>query len=324
MKIALIVVLVLMVLAALILFLELPRRGQRGLEALRGVRYAHRGLHNANRGIPENSLLAFRYAAGGGYGVELDVHLTKDRQLAVVHDSDLSRMCGVEEMVEKRYLQELQSYSLLGTKQRIPSLAEALEVLEGNVPVIVEIKPWKNNYRELCAKVCKVLESYRGPFCVESFDPRVVRWLKRNEPFYIRGQLVDSFSRLWKRKDLPFFHKLMPLLLTNALTRPDFIACRYERRRSPMVWLCTRVLGAQEVVWTVTERRDLSAAERRGALVIFEGFLPGRERREEMPQPLSREELEQALDFAAQEEPEADGPEKTGEGLPKEVPTGEK
>ena len=299
MKIALIAAAALLLLAGLTVFLVLPRRGQKGLEALRGVRYAHRGLHNPSRGVPENSLLAFRYAAGGGYGVELDVRLTKDRQLAVFHDSSLKYLCGVEGTVEQQYLQELQSCSLLGTGQRIPSLEEALEVLEGKVPVIVEIKTWKNNYRELCAKVCKVLEGYRGPFCVESFDPRAVRWLRRNEPFYIRGQLTDDFSHMRKRKDLPFFHRLLPLLLTNALTRPDFIACRYSRRRSPMVWLCTRVLGAQEVVWTVTGRRDLSAAERRGALVIFEGFLPGRERRESLPQPLSREELEKTLDFAA-------------------------
>ena len=112
---------------------------------------------------------------------------------------------------------------------------------------------------------------------MESFDPRALRWLRRNEPFVIRGQLVTGKTepgRYRKSDPMRFLSRLLPLLLTNVIARPDFIACQLEDRKRPAVRLCVEGLKAQEVSWTIRSQEELEEAERTGAMVIFEGFLP--------------------------------------------------
>ena len=120
------------------LFCLLPRRGERGVARLRRFRYAHRGLHNMQRGVPENSLLAFRYAVSGGFGVEMDVRLSRDRVPVVIHDGHLQRLCGVEGFVERSTVEQLQQTPLLGSRERIPTLEEALATVKGQVPVLLD------------------------------------------------------------------------------------------------------------------------------------------------------------------------------------------
>lgn len=275
MKVLGIIVGLLLVLALLLLFALKPRYGEKKLTVLRKFRYAHRGLHNAKQGIPENSLLAFRYALAGGFGAELDVHLTKDKRLVVIHDSDLMRVCGVEGKVEEKNLSELRQLRLQETNERIPLLEEVLPLFCGKTPLIIELKTAGGNCRELCYKVCQMLESYQGEYCLESFDPRVLWWLRRNEPFIIRGQLVENFM---KQSEVGGLNKPMCVLLTsllaNLLTRPDFIACRYADRNMISARICREVLKAPEVSWTLRSQEELADAEKNGAIVIFEGFLP--------------------------------------------------
>ena len=276
------------VLAALLLaglFLIKPRREQRKLQALRGVRYAHRGLHNQERGVPENSLKAFRLAAANGFGAEMDVRLTKDRLPVVFHDKDLSRMCGVEGAVETMELRQLQKLQLAGTGQRIPALEEVLALFEGKAPLIIELKTGRGSCRELCTQVCRRLEGYRGDYCIESFDPRVLRWLRRNEPFVLRGQLVECFACKTALEQISGAARLAPVLLTHVLTRPDFVACRYEGRDSFLLKILRRWLKAQEVSWTIRDQQALDAVESEGGIAIFEGFLPARRAAQDAPQP---------------------------------------
>lgn len=251
------------------------RRGQKSLEILRQYRYAHRGLHNMERGVPENSLLAFRYAIAGGFGAELDVRLTRDKRLAVVHDSFLDRLCSVHLRVEEQDLAELKKLSLQGTKEGIPLLEEVLPLFCGRAPLIIELKTENGNYRELCEQAAKVLATYRGDFCIESFDPRVLRWFKKNEPFIPRGQLTENFIRPGEAPGHSFPARLaMTMLLPNFLTRPDFVAMRFEDRGILPMRLCRDLLKGQEASWTIRQQSQLEAAEQAGALVIFEGFLP--------------------------------------------------
>ena len=105
-----------------------------------GANFAHRGLHSRDKSVPENSLEAFRLAAEAGYGVELDVQLSKDGQVVVFHDNDLERVCGVEDRVDEWTYEELQTLRLVGTEQRIPLLSEVLQVIRGRGPLIVELK----------------------------------------------------------------------------------------------------------------------------------------------------------------------------------------
>ena len=272
---------VLAVLALLYLFALLPRYGQRPLERLRRSRYAHRGLHNARQGIPENSILAFRYALAGHFGAEIDVHLTRDNRLVVIHDSDLQRLCGVEGTVEDMDFPQLRQLQLEGTKERIPLFEEVLTLFSEKAPLIIELKTHGNNYRELCKRVCKRLETYRGDYCIESFDPRVLWWLRRNEPFIIRGQLAENFLKRGGPVKWPL-RFAMTFLLCNFLTRPDFIAYRYEDRGVISVRLCTQLLKAQEVSWTIRSQEDLDVVEGAGGIAIFESFLP-EERKSAVP-----------------------------------------
>ena len=259
------------------------RRGERQMALFKQYRYAHRGLHNIQRKVPENSILAFRYAIAGGFGAELDVRLTKDKRLVVAHDSYLDRLCGVHARVEEQTLPELRRLTLQGTEEKLPLLEEVLPLFERKTPLLIELKVEGNNWRELCAQTCRLLSSYRGDYCIESFDPRVLRWLKLNEPFILRGQLTENFLKPGEAPGYGLLLRLaMTILLPNFLTRPDFIACRYEDRGILPVRLCCGLLKGQEASWTLRSQEELAAAEGAGALAIFEGFLP--KKRTEKPQ----------------------------------------
>lgn len=247
-----------------------------GWERLTGVRYAHRGLH-ALPHAPENSLPAFHRAAEAGYGAELDVRLTADGRLAVVHDGELSRLCGQAGVVEKLTAGELARYRLCGTEEQIPFLEQVLKIFEDRTPLIVELKTSGNNYVALTEAAVACLDKFRIDYCLESFDPRVLLWLRKNRPELLRGQLTQNF---WKHPEgLHVFLRLaLTDLLFNVAARPDFVSCRFEDRKGLAPRLC-RWMGVRPVYWTIRSARALRAAEAEGALAIFEQFDPKEEER---------------------------------------------
>lgn len=251
------------------------RRNHPGMEQLRGWSYAHRGLHGP--GVPENSMAAFRAALEGGYGVELDVHLLKDGNLAVMHDSLLNRTTGQAGRLEDLTTGELKNYCLEGTAETIPEFSEVLDLFRGRVPLIIELKSTEENHAALTEAACRMMEGYSGPFCMESFDPRCVAWLRRNRPDIIRGQLAENFFR--SRSDLPDYLKfLFANLLFNFLTVPDFVAYKYaDRSTTPSTAVCRKLWKAQGVSWTLRTREEYDTAVSEGWLPIFEGFLPKQE-----------------------------------------------
>ena len=250
------------------------RTGHPGLQALRGWSYAHRGLHDLKRGIPENSLAAFRAAVDQGYGAELDVHLLKDGGLAVIHDSTLQRVTGQDGRIEDLTAEALKDYPLCGTKETIPTFREVLDTFAGKAPLIIELKPVGGNHAALCQAACDALEGYEGLWCMESFDPRVVRWLKKNRPQIIRGQLSEDFVKTDKRQ--PFLIRfILTHDLSHFLTSPDFIAYRFEHRdRTFSNLLCRKVWGMAAVTWTLKTQQDYDTAVAEGWIPIFENFRP--------------------------------------------------
>ena len=252
------------------------RRNRPGLEDLRGWSYAHRGLHGP--GAPENSMAAFRAALDGGFGVELDVHLLKDGNLAVMHDSLLNRTTGQAGRMEDLTTEDLKHYFLEGTAETIPEFGEVLDLFGGKAPLIIELKSADGNHAALTEAACKLLEGYSGPFCMESFDPKCVAWLRKNRPDIIRGQLAENFFR--SRNDLPDHLKFLATnLLFNFLTVPDFIAYKFaDRNTTPSTVLCRKLWGAQGVSWTLRTREEYDTAVSEGWLPIFEGFLPDKPR----------------------------------------------
>lgn len=260
------------VLTSLYLLALTGRTGHKNLETLRGHRYAHRGLHGS--GIPENSMAAFRAALERGYGIELDLHLMKDGNLAVIHDSSLIRTAGADVAIEDLTAEELKHYRLEGTNEAIPLFSQVLSLCAGKVPMIVELKTAKGNHAPLVAAAKGILADYPGVYCIESFDPYCVHQVKKQWPAAIRGQLSENFLKT-NPKHLPrILQFVMTFLLTSFLTRPDFIAYRYAHRKNLSVWLSRKLWKLQGVTWTIKRQEDLIKAVEEGYLPIFEGFTP--------------------------------------------------
>ena len=248
------------------------RLGKDRMDDLYGWNYAHRGLHG--NGVPENSMEAFRRAREKDYGVELDVHLLADGNLAVFHDYELKRMTGKEGVIENLTVDQLDDYFLAGTMHTIPSFTKVLNLFDGRVPLIVELKAAGKNYAELCERVCEILDSYHGKFCLESFDPRCVHWLRKNRPDLIRGQLTENFFRT-KTSKLPWIFKLLlTYQLMNFLTLPDFVAYKYRDRKNISNVLVRGLWGKPSVTWTLVSQEELDTAVEEDRIPIFEGFEP--------------------------------------------------
>ena len=261
----------LLLLAVIYLFAIRCRSGHPGLKELQGWSYAHRGLHS--KGVPENSMAAFKAALDHGYGIELDVHLLKDGSLAVFHDGSLLRMTGQEGRPEDLTAADLASFRLGGTEETIPLFSQVLEQAKGRAPLIVELKSTTGNFAALTEAAVKMLEGYEGVYCIESFDPRCIGWLKKHRRSLIRGQLAENFFR--SGGNMSFVLKLlMSWQLTHFLTKPDFVAFKYRDRKNLGTFLSRKLWGAQGVSWTLKTQEELDIAEKEGWIPIFEGFTP--------------------------------------------------
>ena len=265
------VAIAIVILLLVFLFLIKGRTGHKDLPALRGWYYAHRGLHS--EGVPENSMAAFRAAKDSGYGIELDIHLLKDGNLAVIHDHSLKRTAGVDVPVEDLTSQDLDKYTLEGTEEKIPLFSQVLELYRGEAPLIVELKATTRNHSALCEAACNMLESYNGPYCLESFDPRCIAWLRKHRPHLIRGQLTENFFR--SNSKLPAIVKFaMKYNLLHVATRPDFVAYRFTDRKNISNFLCRKLWRVQGVTWTLRTKEDFDTAVAEGWIPIFENFKP--------------------------------------------------
>lgn len=241
------------------------------MQTLRKWRYAHRGLHSVT--IPENSMAAFRAALDAGYGIELDVHLMRDGNLAVIHDASLQRTAGTDVRIEDLTVEQLSEYRLGESDESIPLFRDVLELFAGKAPMIVELKCENGNHAALCQATCQLLDEYNGPFCMESFDPRAVMWLRKNRPDIIRGQLSEN----WMTKKIPVSSIVkfaMTYHISNLVTRPDFIAYKFCDRKVFGTDICRKIMGIQGVSWTLTNQDEFETACAEGWIPIFEGFRP--------------------------------------------------
>ena len=256
-------------LVGLPLFMLAPGRATRRQKApFVGRNFAHRGLHLADRSVPENSPEAFRLAAKARYGIELDVQLSRDGQVVVFHDDTLRRVCGVHARVESKSYDALRQYRLCGTEEHIPLLTEVLEIIDGKSPLIVELKNGKRN-RELCEKTYDILSSYRGQVCIESFNPMIVAWFRFHAKDLVRGQLAAPRSeyRGQTGKTASF---LLSHCLLNFISRPQFIAYRIGRK--PLTVKLAERMGAMKFCWTSHDAEN----EKGQDAVIFEFYRPRR------------------------------------------------
>ena len=267
MKVVLFTVLALIV---LYLFLVSPRMfGKPDHSFLNGVHYAHRGLFDNGSEAPENSLRAIEKAVENGYGIEFDVQLSKDQVPVVFHDLSLERMCGVKGNVCDYTLEELQTFRLADSNETIPTLKQVLEAVDGKVPLIIEYKMDIVNTK-VCELSNQLLENYDGLYCIESFHPWAVKWYKEHRPEIVRGQLSQDYSKEEKYNGIQF--TIMKQLLTNFLTRPDFIAYRHTDADVYARRVCS-MLGALSVAWTIRSQEEYETVKSDYDLFIFESFI---------------------------------------------------
>jgi glycerophosphoryl diester phosphodiesterase len=233
------------------------------------VPLAHRGLHGG--AVVENSLAAFAAAAGAGYGIELDVRLSLDGHVVVVHDDDLGRACGTALSVAASPLARIRTLRLVGCDEPVPTLAEALAVVDGRVPVMVEVKNDGRGVGPLESAVARQLATTRGPVCVASFNPRTVGWFARRAPGVVRGQTAAELRDV----DLPAVaRRALAGMAANRFTRPHFVSYQLEGLPNPACnrW---RAAGRPLVTWTVRTPDELVEARAVADNVIFESVRPG-------------------------------------------------
>ncbi|MCI5874536.1 MAG: glycerophosphodiester phosphodiesterase family protein [Clostridiales bacterium] len=266
------ILVIVIVLFVLYLFLVAPRMfGKPDRTPLYGVLYAHRGLFDNQAEAPENSLPAFRKAVDAGYGIELDVQLSKDGIPVVFHDASLKRMCGIDGNVWEYDLEELLQMKLAGSDATIPTFQEVLATVDGKVPLIIEYK-LDVAQTKVCELVNEMLSHYKGVYCIECFHPLALLWYRKHRPDIVRGQLCMEYWKEEKYRGNPLF-LLLSYLVTNIATRPDFIAYQHSDA-SNLSRRVARRLGALSVAWTIKSQEQLEEARKHFDLFIFDSFIP--------------------------------------------------
>ena len=271
-----VLLILLIVLATLFVVLIAPRTsGQVSISHMENWYYAHRGYHDGNIAVPENSLSAFQAAIDAGYGIELDVQLSSDKVPMVFHDADLSRICGVEGNIWEYTCQELQEMKLFDTDETIPTLAEVLELIDGQVPILVEYKMDKVD-TDVCAMSHELLKDYEGDYAIQSFHPFALFWYRQHARKVPRGILAKNFIRDKQEKgqDPSIVDFLTTNLMLNVIANPDFVAYDYQDADYIMLKVC-RALGAQTTTWTLKDPAHYEQVKGQFDLYTFEGFAIG-------------------------------------------------
>ena len=247
------------------------KKTRKNLDFLKGLYIAHRGLHNKNAGIPENSMSAFKAALDAGVAAELDLHLLKDGKIAVFHDDNLHRMTGVDKNIKDCVYDEIKDLQLLGASssdEKIPLLQDVLDLVDGKIILDIELKnDLPTGMLESAVSAC--LDNYKGGFIVKSFSPFTVKWFRKHRPQYIRGQLSCSFE---SNKDLSRIEKFICRnMFLNFLAKPDFIA--YELQSLPKKRVEKyRKKNYPLLVWTIRSDEELSNAKKYGDSFIYENI----------------------------------------------------
>ncbi len=330
------IIICIVVVALIYLYCIAPNTGRKeNMKPFTEVYIAHRGLFDNGDGewkaendkknddgmpgtgnieiIPENSIPAFERAVAAGYGIELDTQTTADGRLVVFHDESLYRMCGVNKKLYECTYEELQHYGLAGTDYKIPLFDDVLKMVDGRVPLIVEVKS-EGNWRRTTRMTAESLDAYgmntrynaeasdfserteqdktsdykadskdgsgiyagrSWAYCVESFHPLVLKWFRSNRPQVLRGQLSTNFFKS-SLKMTWIANILLTNLMLDFLSRPDFIAYNYKYKNDPTFRLCRHLFKVVSAAWTVRSEEVLRKVEKVFDIIIFDSFVPER------------------------------------------------
>ena len=264
------------VLLILLLWLFLIAAGSsRGMEKYKCIKYAHRGLHGTVGKEPyaaENSMTAFERAAELGFGIELDVQVSRDGEVVVFHDETLRRVTGVCGKVRDFTLAELKACRLCQTDDTIPTLSEVLELVDGRVPILVELKETGFDHT-ISEKTAQILKSYKGDFIVESFSPLAFSAIRRALPDTPCGFLSDKLTENEDYRSLKY--RIIQRFLLNFKARPAFIAMNLNRASMFPLPIIKRLFGTPTLAWTVRSAEEEAQAYKDGfSGIIFENYIP--------------------------------------------------
>lgn len=224
---------------------------------------SHRGIHD-NQTVYENTLQAIKKAQDKNYIIEIDVRITKDNQIVVFHDSNTKRITGIDKIVEESTYQELNDQNII----HIPLLEEVLDLVSGKVPLLIEIKQ-PNKVGTLETKLMNTLTNYQGTYAIQSFNPKVLYWLKKHYPNILRGQLSYSF----KNKKIPAYQKfILKNMLFNSVTKPHFISYKYNELSFNKIKYY-QAKGLKVLGWTITNKEDYNYYKQIYDNLICEKFL---------------------------------------------------
>ncbi len=225
---------------------------------------SHRGYHGD--GIIENTLEAFSKSIRYSFPIELDVYLTKDHQLVVFHDSTLKRLMGIDQRVEDCNYSELLQFSFLGGKGKIPLLLEVLELVNGKVSLLIEVKRSKN-YRKVCQALWELLLKYSGPVKIQSFDFRIVRWFLRKKRYPV-GLLISPNP---KAQYYWYYLLVNCSFFVQHVVRPDFVSYDIHGGNSDFLKAIRRA-NIPIYLWTIRTEKELQKAKKYGDFYITEGL----------------------------------------------------
>ncbi len=235
----------------------------------RGVKFAHRGLHDKEKA--ENSISAFAAAVECGYGIELDVRLSKDGELVVFHDDTLDRMTEVRGRVDSLTAEELSKLHLGGTNDGVPTFREVLRVVDGRIPLLVEIKEDLGKYA-VTNKTAEILKEYKGEYIVESFNPLAVAHFHTLMPEVACGLLCTNYLKNKKTRNAKHF--VVQNMMFNFRIKPDFIAYDHaEWNNAGLAMVRAFYPKTPLVCWTLKSPEEEAAAAKHGfTSFIFENY----------------------------------------------------
>ncbi len=237
--------------------------------------FAHRGLHGKavpEEIAPENSMKAFENAIKYGFGIELDVQKTSDDYLIVFHDESLLRMCNIDKKVRECSLKELESYNLKDSSEKIPLFSEVLKQVEGQVPLLIEIKP-EGDWKKTTRLTYEMLKRYKGEYFIQSFHPLCIKKYKKYSPKTYVGQLAGDKCKV-KNPAKVLLYFLRKYLVFNVFSKPDFISYYYKDKKNLGLRVSRRKKGRLIAAWTIRSQKELDKNRKYFDIFIFEKFIP--------------------------------------------------
>lgn len=268
------IVVVIVVLVGVYAFMAAP--GAKATEQLQPFTQqpiAHRGYFDNETGLPENSLSAFERAIQMNYAIELDVQVTADGTPVVFHDQDTERMCGTPGKIYELTDEQIADMRLLDSDETIPTFADVLSLIDGQVPLLVEVKGVSgDDPKAIAAASAELLDSYEGVYAVQSFNPFALQWFKDNRPDVVRGQLLQDFLKDPEGQSL--VNRIgLTTMMTNVLSRPNFISYELADAGQVNFQVVRGATGIDCFAWTLKSQQELDDARSQGFVgFIFDSF----------------------------------------------------